>query len=80
MEQIVIDCAALKDAAALHKALAEALEFPDWYGSNLDALYDCLTDLESLQLQLQNLGPWAEGFREVFRDVMEENPDIKITF
>ncbi len=24
--------------------LGEALAFPDWYGSNLDALYDCLCD------------------------------------
>ena len=25
--------------------IAEALEFPDWFGHNLDALWDCLTDL-----------------------------------
>lgn len=24
--------------------LGHALRFPDWYGANLDALYDCLTD------------------------------------
>ena len=26
--------------------LGRTLHFPDWYGSNFDALYDCLTDSE----------------------------------
>lgn len=25
--------------------IGEGLKFPEWYGGNLDALYDCLTDL-----------------------------------
>jgi hypothetical protein len=29
-------------------AIAEALSFPDWFGHNLDALYDSLTDLSWL--------------------------------
>ena len=32
-------------AEDLHRALAEGLHFPAWYGGNLDALHDCLTDL-----------------------------------
>ena len=31
-------------SAALLKQLGEALNFPDWYGANFDALHDCLTD------------------------------------
>lgn len=34
-------------AAALD-AIGAALCFPDWYGHNLDALYDCLSDLSWL--------------------------------
>jgi RNAse (barnase) inhibitor barstar len=29
-------------------AIGAALRFPAWYGRNLDALYDCLTDLSWL--------------------------------
>ena len=30
---------------AFHARIARAFDFPDYYGKNLDALYDCLTDL-----------------------------------
>lgn len=28
-----------------HEYIAEAMTFPEYYGYNLDALYDCLTDI-----------------------------------
>ena len=36
------------DKASTLTAFAEALSFPDYFGHNLDALYDCLTDLSWL--------------------------------
>jgi RNAse (barnase) inhibitor barstar len=33
------------DLDAILSSLGKALNFPDWYGANLDALNDCLTDL-----------------------------------
>ena len=38
---------------AIHEQLAQALQFPDFYGRNLDALYDCLTDCSG-KLRLLN--------------------------
>jgi len=32
--------------AEMHSAIASELAFPDYYGKTLDALYDCLSDLE----------------------------------
>ncbi len=44
MEIVTIDCSEIDTADGFHDALAQALSFPDYYGKNLDALYDCLTD------------------------------------
>ena len=43
MEEITIDCGKIQTADDLHRLFRESLSFPDWYGNNLDALYDCLT-------------------------------------
>ena len=43
-----IDLAEARDKDALFKRLAAALEFPDWFGHNWDALADCLGDLSWL--------------------------------
>lgn len=43
-----IDGTAVRTKADFYDAVAAALSFPDWFGRNLDALYDCLRDLSWL--------------------------------
>lgn len=70
----------------LHDALVRALNLPTWYGRNLDALYDCLTDIhEDTQLQLAHaeelfahLGVYADVFQSVLRDACDENPHLRL--
>jgi hypothetical protein len=50
-----IDASAWSAEADLHRDIAAALSFPDYYGSNLDALNDCMRDVVS-----QDYG-WAPG-------------------
>ena len=45
MEEKVIDCNCICTKEDLHRIFREALSFPDWYGNNLDALHDCLTEI-----------------------------------
>ena len=40
-----LDGAALRELPAAHDYLQRVLGFPDWYGKNLDALFDLLTDI-----------------------------------
>jgi len=83
MNEIVLDCSGITDARQLHEALMTALELPEWYGHNLDALFDCLTELsEDTHLVLTNWDSDADyrcGFESVFTDAMEENPVFRYT-
>ncbi|MBE6598318.1 MAG: barnase inhibitor [Ruminococcaceae bacterium] len=45
MKEIIIDGGKIHTKDELHDAFAVGLGFPEWYGRNLDALHDCLTDI-----------------------------------
>ena len=83
MKQIVLNGTEIASEQQLHQLLAQALDFPEWYGNNLDALMDCLTDLEDVAVTLtrwETLPFEAEGFWRVFRQAAEENPDLTVMF
>jgi RNAse (barnase) inhibitor barstar len=42
--RIAVPCAGASSKASLLTKIADTLQFPDHFGMNLDALYDCLTD------------------------------------
>lgn len=87
MKTITIDCTPIETPAVLHEILAEKLRFPDYYGHNLDALYDCLTELEEeTQLILTNwhaleyrLGDFSGKLVYVFHCAADDNPDLKVS-
>lgn len=86
--RFVLDVSACKTAEDLHHSLAEGLRFPAWYGGNLDALHDCLTDLnEPTELIVRGeaaldalLGRRANAFRRVLDDSSEENSNLTVRF
>ena len=42
---IILEGKAMVDRSAAHAHLAERLDLPSYYGRNLDALYDVLTEI-----------------------------------
>ena len=82
--EITIDCGGIATKRELHETIAESLSFPDWYGHNLDALYDCLTELpEPIHLVLKNwdaAADFAPGFESVFTDAQDFNPDFTVEY
>ena len=82
----LIDGAAIETREQLHDALAKQLSLPDYYGRNLDALFDCLTELrEETELRLvrrdelfAHLGVYADILQNVLRDACEENPHLRL--
>ena len=45
MNVVILDGTTAPTKEALHQHLAKELNFPDWYGGNLDALFDMLGDI-----------------------------------
>ena len=43
MKKAVVDLTGCTHWYDLHKRFADALEFPDYYGMNLDAFWDCIS-------------------------------------
>ena len=81
--EITIDCGGIATKEDLHAHIANRLGFPDWYGHNLDALMDCLTDLTDTAVTLtgwEGLPFPADGFWETFRDAAAENPALRVIF
>lgn len=57
-----------------HDYLKEVLNFPDYYGKNLDALYDCLTDIGvETEITLINGSYVSDDIMETFVDASDEN-------
>ena len=80
MKEITINCAGITEKEALHALFAKALHFPEWYGNNLDALYDLLTDLPEPThvIVCKYAGP--NVFRETLLDAADTDLGFTITF
>ena len=54
----------------------EALNFPDYYGKNLDALYDCLYEIKC-EIELINSEEVDGDIIDTFVDAASENELLK---
>lgn len=82
MKRVILDCSGIENKRQLHEALKEALRLPEWYGHNLDALFDCLTELEEetlLVLTCWTQTDYSSGFESVFADAAMENENFTYT-
>ena len=83
--QIFLDCRRLTERRSAHEYLEEVLDFPEYYGRNLDALYDCLLEVQECDIVLQYEkearleGTYGERIIEVLEEAAFENPFLKIS-
>ena len=85
MKTITLDITNIETVRTLHIYLQYMLDLPEYYGRNLDALYDCLTDIsEEMTLVLHTEGVRGEmtaylpRFMQVLSDASEANPMIRV--
>lgn len=83
---VTLDCRTITGRAQLHETLSALLSLPEYYGRNLNALYDVLTERsEPTELVLLHrqalwvpLGGYAETFLQALFDAARENPALTI--
>ena len=81
----ILDGAAFQDKKKAHEIISRELSFPSYYGGNLDALYDCLTEMGQTEIDLypcalirRNLDAYGDRLLQVFSDAAEANPNLSL--
>ena len=77
----------MQSVPALHNYLRSVLALPVYYGANLDALYDCLTELDAATELVvpkaiadeAHLGRYGEQLLQVLQDAAEANEALTVT-
>ena len=80
MKKITLDFENISGKEEMHKYLAEKFEFPDYYGGNLDALFECLTDIaEPTAVNIINaINDYDEQIINVITSAEEENDNLAV--
>lgn len=83
---IQLDGKQMVSRSALHDHLPQQLGLPEYYGRNLDALFDLLTEraehtaieIVDQQAMLEFLGSYGEILIETLQQAADENPNVTI--
>jgi ribonuclease inhibitor len=86
MREITLDVKKMTSPAKAHAYLRDVLDFPDYYGENLDALHDCLGDISEPTLikipkdiaEGKRLGNFGIRLVKVLRVAAEENSALQL--
>ena len=87
MRKITIDGEVLKTRNSIHQHLKTDLGFPDYYGMNLDALYDVLiTEERETEIRIanedkltSNIGEYWNRLSDTLTDISLQNKKITIS-
>ena len=82
MNLFILDFSEIKTVLGLHQYLKKVFDLPDYYGNNMDALWDCLSccynesttiELRNLDVLRKRLEHTAQTMVEVFQDLHDED-------
>jgi len=86
MKKVTIDLTHIHTPGGMHAYIAYVMDFPPYYGRNLDALYDMLTDIaQPTQLCIRRPAALSEELTVLFprlslmlHDAQEENRNLQV--
>jgi len=72
MKRFQIDTRGIIDWESFHSYLANTLSFPDYYGRNMNAWIDCMTDFEEpIVLELQDARNFHDRLPDLYNALIE---------
>lgn len=82
MKIVILDAKKMLEKEKMHEYFAKKFDLPEYYGRNLDALFDCLCEInEPTLIKLKNENFLDSGTKEsltrLFRDIRNENDLVK---
>ncbi|WP_103575124.1 barstar family protein [Campylobacter concisus] len=80
MKSVILDAKKMLKKEKMHEYFAKKFDLPEYYGKNLDALFDCLCEInEPTLIKLKNENALDDGksLTQLFRDVCSENALVK---
>ena len=82
MKSVILDAKKMLEKENMHEYFAKKFDLPEYYGKNLDALFDCLCEInEPTLIKLKNedalQGDTKESLIRLFHDVCNENELVK---
>jgi ribonuclease inhibitor len=91
IEELLIDMSGIMDEETFHEYASKKLDFPSYYGFNLDAFWDCITDDEQSSmpktLKVEGLAALKgflpnlhDGFVECLQTYGKEFPERRVIF
>lgn len=83
MAVFYLDGAKMETRLAAHREIAEKLDFPEYYGANLDALWDIMSTFEGTVVlknpgeMLEHIDSYGNRILSVFYEAEESNPRFR---
>lgn len=87
MKEIILDFAGINSLWKLHEYFKKVFQLPDYYGNNMDALWDCLhcsfefpttIVLKNIEKILSEMREAVEIMLELFRDLEERDEEVTV--
>lgn len=78
--RVILDAGKMENREDTFAYLKEQFQLPEYFGNNLDALYDCLTELTDTVVVIEHedqAGAWYKKVERVLADACRENPGLK---